>query len=216
MRSIAACIALALWAPLARADDDGPSPAVAMTSAISPPDPCDAIRELEPAFPPGRSTCAVVAAARLGHARVHLYAIADPDLGDELTRRALVIDDAGTRWISPPVDISGNSKLCGAWTTPLRARARLRTLRLDTGAAVALDLRVVNRANIVDPAYCKTAGYQSWTRNVFLVCGPDGGGDWSCSVDDIGSWFGPRCIASLDERGVVTRTCISRARLGLR
>jgi len=209
-----------MLAGVARADDDWqmaaygqddevpPSPDTDMAS-LTATDACDELAPVDATRDPRFVvTCDRLEVARVGSATARLYRVAERDRTIRSSDNAtyfIVIDDGGTRRKSIPLAVLPNSKLCGMWTEPIDTDAHLRVLHHMGKPAVALELRVLNRANTVDTAYCKTNGYRTWRRTAFLVCG--NGGTWSCSAASFGHWLYPPCIATLHDDGTLDYTC---------
>jgi len=124
------------------------------------------------------------------------------------TRYVVVVTSGDERLASLPLEVYPNSKLGRQWTEPVDQQAKLRRLRVDGKPAIALDLRVINRANVTESSRSDTVGYRSWTRNAYVVCANHDG--WRCVGASFGGWFYEPCTATLHDDGVVEHACMHR------
>jgi hypothetical protein len=191
------------------ADELGPPEAMHELPAS---DPCAALQAT--AEPAVRARCDKLATVQLERGTTAiLYRVeAVTKAGTRATPRsmsfAIVVAAGGKHWLSPALELGYESKLCGRFTEPVDALPKLRVIRVQGAPAVALELRVVNRANTIDTGKCTTNGYRFWTRTAFLVCADHAG--WSCLNVGFGGWWTPPCTASLGATGVLAHTCEQR------
>ena len=203
---------LVATAAVARANaydaDNEISPPIAMT-AITTDGACTTLRhDLDDANAP----CRVIDTARVTSTAIARLVRATRTTDPQSAAYAIVIEDANERVISQQVVATPNSVTCGRYTQPIASRARLRAITSEDGQpAIALELRVTNRADLIDTGLCTAKSFYTWARTTFVVCGKRDG--WTCLVADFGQWRGgseDRCTASLSDRGWITHACESR------
>ena len=190
-----------------RQNEVGPTASVAMTPVVAT-NPCDELRfdfdttgyTIDCTKLTTSSLDATTAAA--------LYRLRASAGSLRSTRYVVVVTSGDERLASLPLEVYPNSKLGRQWTEPVDQQAKLRRLRIDGRAAIGLDLRVINRANIVESSRADTVGYRSWTRSTYVVCANHDG--WRCVGASFGGWFAEPCTATLRDDGVVEHACTHR------
>ena len=203
-------IALVAWQVLlgsagaASADPDelnAPGPMTALSST----DPCPDLQATGDATA-GKTTCVKLATLRLqAGTRASLFRVQDAARHPLWTSYYVVVVANGMSWRSEPLFVGPQSKLGGQYSEPVDQDPRLRLISVQDAPAVALELRVRNRANITDPAMGRTVGFRDWKFSGFVVCANRDG--WSCVDAGFGAWLDLPCTASLDEHGVLTHRC---------